>query len=84
MPKSSSSSFRITPVIGSRTWEPKTRFTVEVTATAIPDASTIEVWDCIVIVLLDSDFRKGSRFNDGETYRAVIYLHVKDRLVILW
>ena len=34
------------PVTGSMTCDPKIRFTVEVTATAIPLASTIEVWLC--------------------------------------
>lgn len=44
--KSSNSSLKITPVIGSITCEPNTRFTVEVIETANPDESTTDVCDC--------------------------------------
>lgn len=43
--KSSSSSLKITPVIGSITRDPKTRFIVDVVDTAIPKESTTDVCD---------------------------------------
>ena len=43
--KSSISSFIMMPVSGSRTWDPKSKFTVDVTATAMPSLSTTEMWD---------------------------------------
>jgi len=45
--KSSISSFRMIPVSGSITWEPNSRLTVDVTDTAMPLESTIDVWLCI-------------------------------------
>lgn len=43
--KSSISSFRMTPVLGSITCEPKTRLMEEVIDTAIPWESIMEVWE---------------------------------------
>jgi len=45
--KSSISSFRMTPVSGSITWEPNGRLIVVVTDAAMPLESTIDVWLCI-------------------------------------
>ncbi len=40
----STSSLRMTPVMGSSTAEPKMRLTVVVKATAMPSLSTIDEW----------------------------------------
>jgi len=57
------------------TCEPKMRFTVEVTATAIPLGSIIEVWLCA-----NSYDRIGKRF--GCTYSPVVLRNVEDRLIV--
>jgi len=43
--------FKSIPDTGSMTCEPKTKFTVEVKATAMPFRSTIEVWLCTEVNL---------------------------------
>jgi hypothetical protein len=43
--KSSISSFKMTPVSGSMTCDPKTRFMEEVMETAIPFESIMELWE---------------------------------------
>ena len=69
------SSFRRTPVVRSMTWEPKTRLTVLVMATAIPFLSSTEVWLCnamFIQVQVRND--RGSA-----TYGSVV-----DRDVVYW
>ena len=63
------------PVTGSITCDPKIRFTVEVTATAIPLASTIEVWLC----MKSYDWTgKHSEY----TYCPMVLRNIEDRLVV--
>ena len=67
----------MTPVTGSMTWDPKIRFTVDVTETAIPDESTTEVCDCarklMVVDLFERQARINVRFRDQWGHRRWDY-----------
>ena len=58
MLKSSISSLRITPVSGTRSWEPKIKFRVVVRVILRPVASAVTMWD--VPWLLDREREKVS------------------------